>query len=115
MHIVAVGTGAAAADRAASVLKRWTQDSDGQGAPHPAGPTKADPKIRQELAWLERALSAGDRQTLNVAGGGERASDRCLQLSQLPEGTPTKTTARGAIDRFSAWSTIRLISPEATT
>ena len=32
VHIVAVGTGVAAAERAAPVLKRWTQDGDGQGA-----------------------------------------------------------------------------------
>ena len=32
VHVVAVGTGAEAADRAAPVLTRWTQDGDGQGA-----------------------------------------------------------------------------------
>ena len=42
VHVVAVGTGAEAAARAAPVLKRWTQDGDGQGAADPAGPTKAD-------------------------------------------------------------------------
>ena len=115
VHVVAIGTGATAADRAASVLKRWAQDGDGQGASDATTPTKADPEIRQELARLERAFSAGDRQTLNEAGGWEKASGRFLQLSQLPEGTPTKTTARGAIDRFSTWSTLRLISPEAAT
>ena len=115
VHVVAVGTGAAAADRAAPVLKRWTQDGDGQGAPDLTTPTKADPEIRQELAWLERALSAGDRQTLNEVGGWRQASDRFLYLSELPEGTPTRTTGRGAIDRCSTWSTLRLISPEAAT
>ena len=36
VHVVAVGTGVAAAERAAPVLKRWTQDGDGQGAADPA-------------------------------------------------------------------------------
>ena len=53
VHVVAVGTGAEAADRAAPVLKHWTQDGDGQGAADPVGPTKADPDIRQEIARLE--------------------------------------------------------------
>ena len=40
------------------------------------------------------------------------ALDRFLHLSQLPEGAPTRTTARGAIDRFSTWPTVRLTTPE---
>ena len=43
VHVVAVGTGVDAAERAAPVLKHWTQNGDGQGAADPAGPTKADP------------------------------------------------------------------------
>ena len=77
--------------------------------------TDGQPKIRQELARLDAAIRGGNRHFLRDAGGWEQASDRFLQLSQLPEGTPTKTTARGVIDRFSVWSTIRLISPEAAT
>ena len=115
VHVVAIGTGVLAAQRAAPVLKRWTQDGDGQGAPDLDTPTKADPDIRQELARLDKAIRGGNRQFLREAGGWEQASDRYLYLSQLPESTPTRTTARGAIDRFSTWSTIRLISPEAAT
>ena len=59
VHVVAVGTGVEAADRAAPVLKHWTQNGDGQGAADPAGPTKADPDIRQEIARLEKAITAG--------------------------------------------------------
>ena len=115
VHVVAIGTGVLAAQRAAPVLKSWTRDGDGQGAPDLGTPTKADPDIRQELARLDKAIRGGHRQWLREAGGWEQASDRYLYLSQLPEGTPTKATARGAIDRFSTWSTIRLISPEAAT
>ncbi len=46
VHVVAVGTGVKAAERAAPVLKRSTQAGDGQGAADPVGPTKADPDIR---------------------------------------------------------------------
>ena len=35
-----------------------------------------------------------------------------MMLRQLPEGTPTTTTALGAIDRFQIWSTSRLTGPE---
>ena len=115
VHVVAVELGVHAADRAASVLTRWTMDGDGQGAPDRTTPTKADPEFLQELARLDAAIRGGNRQFLRDAGGWEQASERYLQLSQLPEGTPTKMTARGAIDRFSVWSTIRLISPEAAT
>ena len=115
VHVVAIGTGVLAAQCAAPVLKSWTRDGDGQGAPDLGTPTKANPDIRQELARLDKAIRGGHRQWLREAGGWEQASDRYLYLSQLPEGTPTKATARGAIDRFSTWSTIRLISPEAAT
>ena len=113
VHVVAVGPGAAAADLAASVLTHWTRDGDGQGAPDLTTPTKADPDIRQELVRLDTAIRAGDMQVLNAAGGWHTAADRLLELRELPEGTPTKTTAKGAIDRYSTWSTVRLISPEA--
>ena len=112
VYVVAVGTGAEAADRAAPVLTRWTQDGDGQGAPDPAGRTKADPDIRQEIARLNEAISGGNRQLLRAAGGFDTAADRLIELQQLPDGTPTKTTARGAIDRFSIWPTVRLTTPE---
>ena len=101
--------------RAAPVLKRWTQDGDGQGAADPAGPTKADPDIRQEIARLEQAITAGNRDLLRAAGGFDTAADRILSLEALPDGTPTTQTARGAIDRCTTWSTICLISPEAAT
>ena len=78
-------------------------------------PRRADPDIRQELARLEEAIRGGNRVLLSQLGGWEKASDRYLYLSQLPEGTPTKTTAKGAIDRYSTWSTVRLISPEVAT
>ena len=110
--VVAVGTGAEAADRAAPVLKSWTQDGDGQGAADPTGPTKADPEIRQEITRLDTAITAGNRQMLREAGGWEKAADRLIELRQLPDGTPTKTTARGAIDRLKIWSTGRLTTPE---
>ena len=112
VHVVAVGTGAEAAERAAPVLKRWTQDGDGQGAADPAGPTKADPEIRQEIARLEHAITAGNRDLLRAAGGFDTAADRLEWLQQLPDGTPTTATARGAIDRFTIWPTVRLTTPE---
>ena len=111
VHVVAVGTGVEAADRAAPVLKRWTQDGDGQGAADPAGPTKADPDIRQEIARLEHAITAGNRDLLRAAGGFDTAADRLEVLQQLPDGTPTTATARGAIDRFTIWPTVRLDHP----
>ena len=112
VQVVAVGTGAEAADRAAPMLTRWTQDGDGQGAADPAGPTQADPDIRHEIARLKTALTTGNRQMLREWGTFEKAADRILQLEELPAGTPTKTTARGAIDRFTIWSTVRLTTPE---
>ena len=115
VHIVAVGTGAAAAERAAPVLTRWTQDGDGQGAPALDTPTQADPEIRKEMAALTTAVTAGTEKDLTRFGGFDKAADRILYLEALPDGTPTKQTARGAIDRGTTWSTIRLISPEAAT
>ena len=68
VHVVAVGTDAEAADRAAPVLSRWTQDGDGQGVADPDGPTQADPDIRQEIARLKTALTTGNRQMLREWG-----------------------------------------------
>ena len=115
VHVVAVGTGVEAAERAAPVLTRWTQDGDGQGAPALDTPTKADPEIRKEMAALTTALTAGTEKDLARFGGFDKAADRILSLEALPDGTPTTQTARGAIDRCTTWSTIRLISPEAAT
>ena len=114
VHVVAVGTGAEAADRAAPVLKHWTRDGDGTGAADPTGPTQADPDIRQEIARLKAAITTANRSLLSAWGGFKMAADRLLELRQLPEGMPTKTTARGAIDRFKIWSTVRLTTPEVS-
>ena len=113
VHVVAIGTGVQAAQRAAPVLKRWTRNGDGQAETPPAGPTQADLDIRQEIARLKDAINGGNRPLLRTLGGFTTAVDRLMELRQLPEGTPTTTTARGAIDRYSIWSTIRLVSPEA--
>ena len=86
---------------------------DGQAETPPAGPTKADPEIRQAIARLEKAISSGNRELLRAAGGFDKAADRLSLLRKLPDGTPTTEQRRAAIDRYSIWSTIRLISPEA--
>ena len=113
VHVVAVGTGAEAADRAAPVLKHWTRNGDGTGATDRTGPTQADPEIRQEIARLKAAITTANRSLLSAWGGFKMAADRLLELRQLPEGTPTKTKPRVAIDRFQIWSTSRLTGPEA--
>ena len=112
VHVVAVGTGVEAENRAAPLLKYWTQDGDGTGATNPIGQTQADPEIRQEIARLKEATSGGNRSLLGGWGGYKKAVERLMELRQLPEGTPTKTKARGAIDRFQIWSTVRLTGPE---
>ena len=112
VHVVAVGTGAEAADRAAPLLKYWTQDGDGTGTADPTGQTQADPDVRQEIARLRAAITAGNRSLLSAWGGFKTAADRLMALRQLPEGRPTATTARGVIDRFKIWSTVRLTTPE---
>ncbi len=113
VHVVAIGTGIQAAQRAEHVLKRWMRDGDGQAETPPAGPTQADPEIRQEIARLVEAITGGNRQLLRAAGGFDKAADRLEWLQRLPEGAPTKAHRRAAIDRYSIWSTIRLVSPEA--
>ena len=98
---------------AAPVLKSWTRDGDGTGTADPTGQTQADPDIRQEIARLKEAIPTGNRTLLAPFGGFRPAVDRLKALRQLPEGRPTRTTARGAIDRFTFWSTVRLTTPEA--
>ena len=112
VQVVGVGVGAEAADRAAPLLKYWTQDGDGTGIDNPTGQTQADPEISQEIARLKEGTSGGNRSLLREWGGYRPAVERLMGLRQLPEGTPTKTKARGAIDRFQIWSTSRLTGPE---
>ena len=100
VHVVAVGLGADAADRAAPVLKHWTQDGDGTGTDNPTGQTQADPEIRQEIVRLKAGITVGNRAELDALGGFTGAAKRLKALRQLPEGTPTKTTTHGTIDRF---------------
>ena len=115
VHVVAVGMGAETAARAATVLTHWTQAGDEQDADEPAGPTKADPDIRQELARIEGAFTTGDPATISALGGLNKATRRLIEIRAMPEGTPTRPTARVAIDRYATWNTTRLISPEAAT
>ena len=112
VQVVGVGAGAGAADRAAPVLTYWTQDGDGTGVDNPTGQTQADPDIRQEIARLREGTMGGNRSLLGEWGGYKRAVERLMALRQLPDGTPTTTKARGAIDRFQIWSTSRLTGPE---
>ena len=112
VQVVGVGVGAEAADRAAPVLKYWTQDGDGTGVANPTGQTQADPDISQEIARLREATLGGNRSLLGEWGGYKKAIARLVAVRQLPEGTPTTTKARGAIDRFQIWSTSRLTGPE---
>ena len=112
VQVVGVGAGAEAADRAAPVLTYWTQDGDGTGVDNPTGQTQADPDIRQEIARLREGTMGGNRSLLGEWGGYKRAVERLMALRQLPDGTPTTTKARGAIDRFQIWSTSRLTGPE---
>ena len=115
VHVVAVGLDAAAADRAAPVLEHWTQDGDGTGVDDPSGQTQADPDIRQEIARLKAGLTSGNHATLTAIGGYTTAVRRLKYLRQLPEGTPTKATTRGAIDRVRFWTSTRLAQTEAAT
>ena len=78
VQVVAIWTGAAAANRAETVLKSWTRDGDGQGPAEPAQPTQADPEIQQELARLEQGFRLGDRNILNAFGGFEAATQRAI-------------------------------------
>ena len=112
VQVVGVGMGAEAADRAAPLLKYWTQDGDGTGVENPTGQTQADPDISQEIARLREGTMGGNRSLLGEWGGYKKAVERLMMLRQLPDGTPTTTTARGAIDRFQIWSTSRLTGPE---
>ena len=52
MHIFALGNSPPAADRVSKVLGPWTTNGDGQAAVNAAGPTKADPDVRQEITKL---------------------------------------------------------------
>ena len=95
------------------MLKRWTRAGTGPAETPPAGPTQADPDIRQEIAWLKKAITGGNRELMPAAGGFHKAAERLKLLRQLPDGTPTTAQRRAAIDRYSIWSTTRLIGPEA--
>ena len=114
VQVVAIGAGEQAADRAEKVLRCWTREGDRQVEATPAGPTKADPEVQQELAELEHVLLHSDRKTLQAFGGFGAASKRLVALRKLPAGTPLKANPRGSIDRYTTWSTTRLNSPEGT-
>ena len=95
------------------MLKYWTKDGDGTGGDTPTGQTQADPDISQEIARLREATLGGNHSLLGEWGGYKKAIERLVELRELPEGTPTTTKARVAIDRFQIWSTSRLTGPEA--
>ena len=75
VHVVAVGLGADAADRAAPLLKHWTQDGDGTGIDNPTWQTQADPDIRQEIARLKAGITVGDRADLDATRWIQRSGE----------------------------------------
>ena len=114
VQVVGVGVGADAADRAAPLLKLLDPGRRRAGR---SGPHRADPGRPGDPPG-DRSLERGDtrRQSFPYSADGvdtRRPFERLMALRQLPEGTPTKTKARGAIDRFQIWSTSRLTGPEA--
>ena len=113
VRIVAIGTGATAADRAEKVLRSWKADGDQPAGTDAAGPTKADPAVRQEIKKLEHAFLNGDRHILRACGGDDVAAERLSFLRNLPDHASAQATRRCAVDRYLTWSTIRLINPEA--
>ena len=113
VQIVAIGADPSAADRAETVLRRWTADGDEPAETDAAGPTQADPDVQQEMEELEHVLVHGDHLELQVVGGLMAASKRLVALRTLPDGTSAQETRQGAIDGYSTWSTTRLMNPEA--
>ncbi len=153
VHVVAVGTSYATADRAAAVLERWTTRGAGPVVPPttrpdireeidrleialkmateflleanglgraraslealrtlPTGtPATTPTEVEEEIAQLETAIKAGDRTIVLEAGGSHVIGARLEELRELPDSRTT--TARAAIDRFSIWTTTRLLSP----
>ena len=75
MHVVTVGPGAAAADRAASVLTHWTRDGDGQAEMPPAGPTRTSAKNSPGLR--KRSAAATVSSCPSSAAGRRRPIATC--------------------------------------
>ena len=96
VHVVAIGTSAAGADRAETVLRSLTRDGDGQAVTHDAGETQADPGIQQELRRLDQAIRSGDRQLLQAAAGFHGASVRLAFLRTLYPPASRRMMAAGA-------------------
>ena len=158
MHVVAVGTSYATADRAAVVLERWTTRGAGpvvppttrpdireeidrvemalkmateflleanglgraraslealralpMGTPATTPTTTTPTDVEEEIDRLETAIKAGDHTIVLEAGGSHVIGARLEELRELPDSRTT--TARAAIDRFSIWTTTRLLSP----
>ena len=97
VHVVAVGTGVDAAERAAPVLKRWTQNGDGQGAADPAGPTKADPDIRQEIARLETAIRMAIVNSCARPADGRRRPIVSSSCNNSPTARPPRRRREGRL------------------
>ena len=75
-------------------------------------PTTTPTEVEKEIDRLETAIKAGDRTIVHEAGCSHFIGVRLEELRELPDSRTT--TAQAAIDRFSIWTTTRLISPEAT-
>ena len=78
VHVVAIGTGVLAAQRAAPVLKSWTRDGDGQGAPDlgtPPKPTRTSGK--NSPGWTRRSAAAIVNGCARPADGSRRQIATC--------------------------------------
>ena len=95
VEAVAVGRTERQTERARRVLGRWSGDS-GRG--------EADPRVREELARIERAIHRGAAEVLDEYGGLGAALKRSVALEKEAH----RQAERGGLRRARTWQTKRL-------
>ena len=95
VEAVAVGRTRRETERARRVLGRWGEDS-GRG--------EVDPRVRDELNRIERAILKGAIEVLDEYGGLQAALKRSVALEKVAR----RQASRGTLRRVRTWRTTRL-------
>ena len=105
VQVVVIGADLDYTMRAETALKRWSNGAGRNGKQSAEGPTQADPEVKAEMQYIEKALVTVDKEIIAKYGGVGGISDRMIYLQDLPQ---SKVATGASIDGYETWVSSRL-------
>ena len=105
VQVVVIGADLDYTMRSETALKRWSNGVGRNGKQSAEGPTQADPEVKAEMQYIEKALVTVDKEIIAKYGGVGGISDRMIYLQDLPQ---SKVATGASIDGYETWVSSRL-------